>query len=60
MVDWLDGRADRFRCRAGFRGRSVARRPCKEIDRDAKTSWWDIWKDGAAHSGEMCEGVNVP
>ena len=34
---WLGGHANRFRCRAGSRGKSVARRPGRETDRDVKT-----------------------
>ena len=33
----LGGHADRFRYRADFRGKSVARKPCKKIDRDVRT-----------------------
>jgi len=35
---WLGERADRFGCRAGFRGNSVARRLCKEIDRNERSN----------------------
>jgi hypothetical protein len=33
----LDGRAGKFRCREDSRGKLVARRPCRETGRDART-----------------------
>src|SRR5271170_2581690 len=57
---WTRARASKLRCHAGSRGRSIARRPCTDIDPDGRTFLWGSSTGNARRSDEMCATEENP
>src|SRR5271167_1153846 len=57
---WTRARASKLRCHAGSRGRSIARRPCTDIDPDGRTFLWGSSTGNARRGDEMCATEENP